>query len=163
MYGSFRCRTSFIALEHISVHPFLMRLCFTPRMMRECYTESRCPKYTFTRAQLCTKFISQDLNAKLALWLRASDQEAALTLSQSIFDLVIGNALLKLLKVFSLIIWYVSFNLVWNDVSSNSIKAIIFDADVGSNVMVDGRARDTVCVVDSWTCLDWVIVIKTGQ
>ena len=84
------------------------------------------------------------------------------TLSQSNFDLVIGNALLNPLNVFSPISWYTSPNDSWYFDSSVSISARTFVAELEADaaVMAGGRAREIVCVVSSWT---WRVILSEWE
>lgn len=88
------------------------------------------------------------------LVMMAMNQE--LTLSQSSFERVNGNALLKLLKVFSNISWYASLRDTWYLLSSSSTSASIFEAAGWSpEVIPGGKLKVTSCVAMS--CTWWLI------
>lgn len=91
---------------------------------------------------------------ELALHVEMENENARRhTLSQSNFCLVSGSARRRLLKVFSPMLWYVSFSVLWYLPSSSSTSARIFVAEDTPPLalMVGGRVKEVVCVDSSWT------------
>ena len=81
----------------------------------------------------------------------------SLTLSQSSFCLVRGNARRNPLKVFSAISWYASFSKIWYFPSSFSINASNFSAFCfgDDEDIADGIGKEESWFVDNCTCMNW--------
>jgi len=123
-----------------------------PRGPKRVHLNLRIPKDAFTCRQFSAQLIPQNLEEyDLMNGHDPGRHSVDRTLSQSIFCLVNGSALLNPLKVLSPISWYALFKDVWYFPSSSSIRASIFEADalVGLFVREAGSVIETSCVVES--------------